>query len=338
MKVRPLDLRELESPMNQTKLGAMALGAVVSVAMLAACSNDAASGDYPSESLELIIPNSPGGPNDTSARIVSECLSGELGDSVVPKNIEGASQAIGTRELLGAKPDGHTLAISPHTGLTLTPLLDDIGFDYQDITPIAAVFETAMIFVTSADSEYQSGEDLFNAAKENPGAIKMGTPGPTSPKQLVLNALRSEYDVDLKAVPLDGQSGEVAAMLGNNVDAIAVEATNDIREQIDAGKFIPLAAIGTERVNWLPDVPTLPELGYENAALPNNVYLAFGPKDLPDDVVETVEAGIKACMSSDEVIEPMGELYVPDPFLGADDTQAMLEDAAATYEAVVESE
>lgn len=324
--------------MNHTKLGAMALGAVVSVAMLAACSTESGSGEYPSKSIDLIIPNSPGGPNDTSARIVGECLNGELDESVVPKNIEGASQAIGTRELINSKADGYTIAISPHTGLTLTPLLDDIGFDYQDITPIAAVFETAMVFVTSADSEYQTGEELFAAAKENPGEIKMGTPGPTSPKQLVLNALRSQYDVDLKAVPLDGQAGEVTAMLGNNVDAIAVEATNDIREQIDAGKFIPLAAIGSEKINWLPDTPTLPELGFEDAALPNNVYLAFGPKDLPDDVVEVLETAIETCMGSDEVIEPMGELFVPDPFMGADDTAAMLEEAAQTYEAVVDAE
>ncbi len=324
--------------MNHTKVGGIALGVLVSGSLFVGCGSDAGTGDYPSKSVDLIIPNSPGGPNDTSARIVGECLSGELNETVVPKNVEGASQAIGTRELMTAEPDGYTIAISPHTGLTLTPLLDDIGFNYEDVTPIASVFETAMIFVTSKDSEFKTGEDFFDAAEENPGEIKVGTPGPTSPKQLVLDALRSEYEVDLKAVPLDGQAGQVAAMLGNNVDVVAVEATNDVREQIDAGKFVPLAAIGADRVNWLPEVPTLPELGFENAALPNNVYLAFGPKGLPDDIVETLEAGIKNCMASDKVIKPLGELFVPDPFLGADDTAAMLKDAAETYEAVVAAE
>lgn len=324
--------------MNHIKLGAVALGAGLSLAAMASCTTQQEAGDYPAKTIDLIIPNSPGGPNDTSARIVGKCMDGKLDESVVPKNIEGASQAIGTRELISSKPDGYTIAISPHTGLTLTPLLDDIGFDYQDVTPIASVFETAMVFVTSADSKYQTGEDLFDAAKENPGEIKMGTPGPTSPKQLVLDALRSQYDVDLKAVPLDGQAGEVSAMLGNNVDAVAVEATNDVREQIDAGKFVALAAIGPDPINWLPDVPTLPDLGYEDAALPNNIYLAFGPKGLPDDVVDTLESVIEECMSSEDVIEPMGELYVPDPFMGAEDTSAMLEEAAKTYENVVGSE
>ncbi|MFC7493020.1 MULTISPECIES: tripartite tricarboxylate transporter substrate binding protein [unclassified Nocardioides] len=324
--------------MNHAKIGAMAVAALVS-GTLVGCSSEASSGgDYPSKSIELIIPNTPGGPNDVSARVVGECLNGELDQTVVPKNVEGASQAIGTRELMTSEPDGYTIAISPHTGLTLTPLLDDVGFSEEDITPIASVFETAMILVTSADSEYQSGEALFDAAEDNPGDIKVGTPGPTSPKQVVLDALRSKYDVDLEAVPLDGQAGQVAAMLGNNVDAVAVEATNDVREQIDAGKFIPLAAIGDEPVNWLPDVPTLSDLGFEDAALPNNVYLAFGPKGMPEDVVDTLEGAIKDCMASEDVIAGMGELYVPDPFLGAADTADMLSNAAETYESVVETE
>lgn len=322
------------------KSAAVAMTAL-SATVLAACSSASggtAEDDYPTESIELIIPNSAGGPNDTSARIVGECLSGELGQTVVPKNVEGASQAVGTRELIGANPDGYTIAISPHTGFTLTPLLDDIGFGHEDIRPIAAVFETAMVFVTSADSPYQSGEALLAAAEQNPGQLNIGTPGPTSPKQLVIDALRSAYDLDLTAVPLDGQSGQVAAMLGGNVDAVAVEATNDIKEQIDAGTFIPLVAIGTDRINWLPDTPTLEELGYGDAALPNNVYFAFAPLETPEAVVDTLEQAIETCMASDDVIEPMGELYVPDPFLGAEDTAAMLNEAFDTYSSVVEQQ
>lgn len=312
--------------------------AIATSLLLASCigeSSGESTDDYPDDSIELIIPNAAGGPNDISARIVGECLSDQLDVSVVPKNIEGASQAIGTRELIGAQPDGYTIAISPHTGLTLTPLLDDVGFGIDDVTPIASVFETAMVFVTSDDSKYRTGRELFAAAKKNPGTIAVGTPGPTSPKHVVLGALRDQYGVDLKAVPLEGQSGQVSAMLGGNVDVVGVEATNDIREQIDSGEFRPLAAIGTERVNWLPDTPTLAELGYPDASLPNNVYLAYGPPDLPDAVVDVLEPAVKTCMASDQVSEPMGELYVPDPFLGAEDTRAMLEDAAKTYDRVV---
>lgn len=326
---------ELGATMNNN----LGVSVVIAVSLLlVSClgqSSGESTGDYPGDTIELIIPNAAGGPNDISARIVGECLSGELDVSVVPKNVEGASQAIGTRELIGARPDGYTVAISPHTGLTLTPLLDDVGFGIDDITPIASVFETAMVFVTSQDSEYRTGRQLFDAAEKHSGTIAVGTPGPTSPKHVVLGALRDEYGVDLKAVPLEGQSGQVSAMLGGNVDVIGVEATNDIREQIDSGKFRPLAAIGPERVNWLPETPTLAELGYGDASLPNNVYLAFGPPDLPDAVVDELESAIKTCMASDKVIEPMGELYVPDPFLGAEGTAAMLEDAAKTYDRVV---
>lgn len=306
---------------------------------LAACQvsagSDSGSGDYPSDTIELIVGTAAGGPTDTNARILATCMEKGLDETIVVKNVDGASGAMGNRELISAKADGYTLSMTPATGLTLSPSLDDLGFGPEDVTPIGRLFGTTMIFVTSADS-YKSGKEFFADAKKNPGKITVGTPGPTSPKSVIMQALRDAHDIDLKPVPLDGQSGVTTAMLGNNVDVAALEATDDVKAHIESGKFVPLAYISPGTVSWLSNVPTLEDLGYADAMLPNNEYPLYGPKGLPDDVVSTLEESMKGCVEDPEVVKTIGEDYVTTPFQDGAATATWLAEATETYKGIVE--
>ncbi len=210
---------------------------------LAACqvsSGDSASGgDYPGDTIEIIVGTSAGGPTDTNTRVLATCMEKDLGQTIVVKNVDGASGAMGNRELISAKADGYTLSLTPATGLVLSPYLDDLGFSHEDVTPIGRLFATTMVFVTK--DSYKNGEEFFADAKKNPGKITVGTPGPTSPKSVVMEALRDNHDIDLKPVPLDGDAGVVTAMLGNNIDVAAVEATETLKAYIASGELTALA-------------------------------------------------------------------------------------------------
>lgn len=317
----------------------MSTMALALIPALAACQfsagNSAGNGDYPSETIELIVGTSAGGPTDTNARILASCMEKRVDETIVVKNVDGASGAMGNRELISAEPDGYTMSMTPATGLTLSPYLDDLGFGAEDVTPVGRLFGTAMIFVTSSDS-YKNGKEFFAAAKENPGKITVGTPGPTSPKSVIMQALRDRHDIDLKPVPLDGQSGVSTAMLGKNVDVAALEATDDVKSYIESGKFVPLAYISPGEVSWLTDVPTLEDLGYPDAMLPNNEYPLYGPKGLPDDVVSTLESAMGTCVKDPEVVDKIGEDYVTTPFQGADETADWLTESAEIYQGIVE--
>lgn len=151
-----------------------------------------------------------------------------------------------------------------------------------------------------------------------------------------MQALRDNHGIDLKPVPLDGQSGVTTAMLGNNVDVAALEATDDIKGHIESGKFVPLAYISPGTVSWLKDVPTLEDLGYADAMLPNNEYPLYGPEGLPEDVVNTLEESMQGCVESPEVVEQIGEDYVTKPFQGAEETAGWLAESAQTYQDIVE--
>jgi tripartite-type tricarboxylate transporter receptor subunit TctC len=192
-----------------------------------------------------------------------------------------------------------------------------------------------MIFVTSPDSSFTTGEAFVQAARQNPGKYSVGTPGPTSPKSVVLDALADEYGVKLNAVPLQGQAGVVAAILGKNVDVAAVEATDDVRQLITAGKVVPLAAIASERVAGLDETPTLAELGLPKASLVDNVYPFFGPKGLPENVVSRLEGGVRNCLADPGVIDKIGKDYVSEPFQGAAATTKFMTDSANLYHGIV---
>lgn len=320
------------SPARMFAFGATAL-------LVAACGSASGTtgggGDYPSDTIEVIVGTSAGGPTDTVARIMAACMSDDLGETIVVKNADGASGAMGNREVIAAKPDGYTLAFTPATGLTLSPYLDDLGFSVEDVTPVAQVFGTSMIFVTSPDAQFQTGEEFLAGAQADPRSITVGTPGPTSPKSVVMDALRNGHGIDLTLVPLEGQAGVTTAMLGGNIDVAALEATDEIKPHIEDGTFVPLAAISPERVSWLPDVPTLDELGYPDGTLPDNEYPFYGPKGLPDDVVEVLEGSVERCLDDDDVVNAIGIDYATVPFQGAEATRTFLDESADLYGGIV---
>lgn len=315
-----------------------ALAALAATTTVTACgsASESAGGDYPSDSIELIVGTAAGGPTDTNARLLATCMEKDLDETIVVKNVDGASGAMGNREVIAAEPDGYTLSLTPATGLTLSPFLDDLGFGVDDVTPIGKLFSTSMVFFTRGDAEFQTGEDFLAAAKENPGEITVGTPGPTSPKSVVMDALREGHDIDMKPVPLEGQSGVVAALLGGNVDVGALEATDEVKPYVESGEFVPLAAISPERVSWLADTPTLEELGYPEGTLPDNEYPLYGPNGLPEDVFSTLETSMKTCVEDEGTVEKIGEDYATTPFEGSEETEKFLQESAELYQGIVE--
>lgn len=318
---------------------AASLLALVLVPSLAACQistgEDAgAKGKYPSDTIEVVVGTAAGGPTDTNARVLVSCMEKDLDQTIVVKNVDGASGAVGNREVISAKPDGYTLNLTPATGLTLSPYLDDLGFSYGDVKPVGRLFGTAMILVTGK-GQYEDAKDLFAAAEGKPGKITVGVAGPTSPKGVVLSALSAKYDTEFKTVPLADQAGVVTAMLGRNVDVAAVEATDEVKAQVESGKFVPLTFISPGEVSWLEDLPTLEDLGYPDAMAPNNEYPLYGPKGLPDDIVGTLETSMKKCVEDKKVADTIGADYISTPFQGADETASWLADSATTYQSLV---
>ncbi len=130
-----------------------------------------------------------------------------------------------------------------------------------------------------------------------------------------------------------GSSGEVnTALLGGNLDAAGLDSDVVSAGFIESEEFIPLATIGNERWDVTPDTPTLDELGYGDATLPDIYFYLATPNGIPDDVQTSLEEALKTCDEDPEVVDKMGgEDLVPDPFMGPDDVNEALKQHVETY-------
>jgi tripartite-type tricarboxylate transporter receptor subunit TctC len=316
-----------------------ALAACAVLVLLAACADvggggspEEAAADYPTEEIRLLVPYAAGGPTDLTARAYGASLEEQLGQTVVVENMEGGSGAIAMQELVGAEPDGHTLSLVTAGTLVLTPLANEVGYTKDDVTPIGVMAEVPSVIAVGSGSPYATAEDFFAAAEQNPGGINVGTPGASTPQGIELRRLKEEYGVEVTIVPFNGNAEMTTALLGGNVDAVLINASSDVTENIDAGAFRPLAVSTDERLSWLPDTPTLAESGFPELTLSGSTFGLAGPAGLPEDIVTVLEDALRTAHGEPAVIEQIGEEYIPEEFRGAEELQEILDRTQEVYE------
>ena len=325
-------------PLSRT---ARAFAACTALGLLTACggAEETSSGsaeEYPTEEIRLLVPYAAGGPTDLAARAFGTSLEEQLGQTVVVENLPGGSGALATQELVGAEPDGHTLSLATAGTLVLTPLANEVGYTKDDVTPIGVMTEVPSVLAVGADSPYATAEDFFDAAREQPGALNVGVPGASTPQAVELQRLAGEYDVEVTAVPFNGNAEMTTALLGGNVDAVLINASSDVTGNIDAGQFRPLAVSTEQPLSWLPDTPTLAESGFPELTLAGSTFGLIGPGDLPEEIVTALEDALRTAHDDPAIAEQVGADYVPEEFEGAADFQELLDRTQEVYEPIIQ--
>jgi tripartite-type tricarboxylate transporter receptor subunit TctC len=313
------------------------IAALTALGLLAACAEQGGGtgGDpaaYPTEEIRLLVPYGAGGPTDLTARAYGTSLEEQLGQTVVVENLPGGSGAIAMQELIGSQPDGHTLSLVTAGTTVLTPLANDLDYTLEDFTFVGVMSEVPSVLAVGADSPYQTAEDFFAAARQQPGSINVGVPGASTPQGIELQRLRDEYGVEVTAVPFNGNAEMTTALLGGNVAAVLINASSDVTENIDAGAFRPLAVSSEERLSWLPDTPTLVESGFPELTLSGSTFGLAGPAGMPEEVVSTLEDALRTAHDDPAVVEQVGEEYIDEEFRGADELQEVLDRTQEVYE------
>ena len=310
---------------------------VMSVAVVS-CGNTAGSqsaGAYPTEKIRFIVPYAAGGPTDVTARALAPCLGKELGQSVVAENVAGGSGALGMQKLIGSKADGHTVAIVS-TGMTvLTPLVNDLDYSKDDITPIGVISHVPMNLVVGKDSSYKDAKAFIAAAKANPGKLNVAVSGSSTPQAIELQRLEDKYGVDITVVPFDGSAGATTALLGGHADAAFINDAPEVSARIEDGSFKALAVSAEDRQKHLPDTPTLVELGYPDLTLAVTTYALAGPAGLPDEATSKLAGSLETCLKDAKTVEIIGERFVPEKFDNAETLQGILDEGATVYKTML---
>ncbi len=265
--------------------------------------------NYPNRDITFIVPYGPGGSTDPISRQFAGQLAKELKATINVENKPGGSATVGTGQVIRAKPDGYTIGLSSNSALAYQPLVNKAlawksPSDYQSI--VSLVYLPAIISV-KADSPYKTLEDLLNAARKNPGKVRVAVSGYRTAPDLVIQELNKVAKLKLATVPFTGGGGEaLVALLGGRVEAVSGYAPT-VRAHVAAGTVRVLASFSKEKYPLFPNAESVVQAGY-NVTLPAD-YGIIGPKGMPKDVTDKLnKASLKVANSKEfaEFAKKMG--------------------------------
>jgi tripartite-type tricarboxylate transporter receptor subunit TctC len=286
--------------------------AFVLTALLAATATAQAQ-DYPSKPIRLVVPFPPGGPNDIIGRVFAQKMQELLGQTVIIDNRAGAGGGLGTDNVAKSEPDGYTIAISSAGALAIsTALQEKILYDpLKDLAPVTLVAKVPELLVASTTLPAADVTALVALAKAKPGAVNYGSSGPGSMPHLAGALFGVSAGIDIVHVPYRGAAPAVNDLIGHQVQIMFLDVPV-LLPHIQSGAIRALAVGGRERVQALPDLPTLNELGYPQIEA-DNWYGMVAAAKTPPAIIAKLNAAAVAAMKAPEVQEklaPQGAILV----------------------------
>jgi len=260
-----------------------------------------AQGKYPERPVTIIVPTSPGGTTDFTARLISEPLSRALGQPVVIDNRSGGSGNIGNQMVARAKPDGYTLLMAYSGYQVANPhLFKKAGWDpIKDFTPVAMVTRAPQVIAAKASLPANNLRELIAYAKAHPGKLNFASSGNGSIQHIAGELFKQLTGTQITHVPYKGSGPAVQDLLGGQVD-LFITTPAAVVNQIKAGKLKGLAVTSNARLASLPQVPTAAESGLDNFNL-DSWFALYAPAGTPADIVQRLSAEIKKVLAMPDV-------------------------------------
>jgi tripartite-type tricarboxylate transporter receptor subunit TctC len=259
-----------------------------------------------SRTLKIVVPLAAGGGADILARILAEQIGHAQGISTIVENRPGAGTVIGTEAVARAAPDGETVLLT-NPAFLINPHIKKVTYDpLTNFDPVCNMVNFPLVFVVPKDSPLKSMKDMIDMAKAKPGSVTVASAGTGNPTHIGFEVLKKATGLEMTYVPFAGAAPAVNALLGGHITAVYSDY-GTISGQLKSGALRPIAVGGKERFSGLPDVPTIPELGYTDyEAVSWNGILA--PAKTPKDTLARLIDWFSKSGNSDQVKEKLGAL------------------------------
>ncbi len=277
---------------------------VATMLLLSGSAETASSGAYPvkGKAITLIVPWAPGGPADTGTRILLPVFEKELGTRMEVVNRGGAATQVGMTELIKSKPDGYTIgqvSLPTLASLYLNPEREAV-FTRESFQSIAMYQNDPGAIAVRADSPYKDLKSLVDAAKANPGKVKVAVSGILSGNHLQMLLLEKEADARKKfaMVVLDSGAAMNTNLLGGHVDCASYQVS-DAAVKHKEGLMRVIAVMAKQRSPLLPEVKTGEEQGYKIYWGSSRGWAA--PRGTQKEIIERFNNAVKRAVDDSEV-------------------------------------
>ncbi|MBN9428544.1 MAG: tripartite tricarboxylate transporter substrate binding protein [Burkholderiales bacterium] len=278
-----------------------AAGAAALVSLAGIAPSTALAQAYPDRPITLVVPFPPGGPTDSSARVIARALGARLGQQIVVDNRAGAGGTVGPGSVVKASADGYTLLWAGTSSLAMGPAIyRKLSYDpINSFTPISQVVRSPLILVGRPDLPAGTLKEVVAAAKAQPGKLSYGSAGGGSATHLTGELFEATYGIDLLHVGYRGGASALTDLIGKQTDLL-FETVPPLMQHIKAGAVKAYAVTGVTRSPLLPDVPTFAELlggDFES-------YSWFGlvaPAGTPRPIVDRLVAELRVVLADGDL-------------------------------------
>ena len=326
--------------MRIIRSGVVPVGIVLALA-LTGCSmleSSGGGGGAAIDELSIVVPAGPGGGWDQTGRAMQADLQEEgLVGSATVTNVDGAGGTVGLANI-ATETDPNTLLVM---GLVMVGAVEtnEAQARIEQTTPIARLTEEQEVIVVPAGSDYQTIDDLVDDINENGKKVSItgGSAGGTDHilAGMLLQASgmpSGNIASSLNYIPYSGGGESLAALLGENVSA-GISGVSEYAEQVQAGELRALAVSGAERVDALPDTPTLTEAGYD--VVLTNWRGVVAPGSIDDAEKEALTSAVTELAKSDAWQATLEEKAWDDAFLAGDEFDTYLDGNIAEIKTVL---
>ncbi len=253
--------------------------------------------------IKLVAVFPPGGSVDQVARIISQPLSQQLGQSVIVENKGGASGSIGTAQVALSAPDGYTFAVVFDTHGVNPSLIPSMPFDTKkDLAPILLVGTSPMVLATYAGSEYKTFADVVAAAKAKKN-VSYGSIGSGSLGHVAMTLLGKSGGIDWQHIPYKGGGPLMNDAVAGHVP-LSIGSVFVTKPHIDSKRMRPLVVTTSKRSPDLPDVPTVAESGYAGFEAPA-WWAVLAPAKTPPEVIKRMNEALNKVLQQPDVAKKL---------------------------------
>lgn len=265
---------------------AIPLAVLIALAAFLAAGPATGQQNYPERTVTIVAPAAPGGLYSIFARLISNRLEQRLGKSFIVENRPGASSIVGALSVIRSAPNGYTLMVANSTGMASNVTLHkNLPYDpTTDLTPVALIARIPDVLVVNAALPVHSVADLVKLAKSTRGGLSFGSAGPGTSQHLSGELLKSRLGIELTHVPYKGMAPAMNDLVGGHIQLlfsnIAVAAS-----MLKAGKIRPLGVTTAQRIEALPDVPPLAEIGVKDFDA-TSWFMLVAPAKTPKEIID----------------------------------------------------
>jgi tripartite-type tricarboxylate transporter receptor subunit TctC len=306
---------------------------IVAAIVLLCAAGAVAAQSYPSKSIRIIVPLTPGSGADIAGRIVARQLSDAFKQPVVVENRPGAGGIIGTQAVLNAEPDGYTLLVQSASHAANPAIYKSLPYDpLKDIVDVAILGKTPYVMITAKGGAYPTLKSLIDAAKAKPGQIPFASAGVGSSTHLAAEYAAQTAGIKMLHVPYKGSPEAIQDTIAGRT-AFYMAPLDTAIGHLKEGKIAPFGVSTVKRAEIVPDIPTLAEAGLQNF----DISLWFGMwarAGTPGAVVRKLNDGVNAAVQGKEVREQFARIGIAPSPMQPEEFGKFVREQIATFQRI----